>query len=194
MIRVCIFERSPIFLAGLVEVFSRDGFQVAGAHSCTTQGFTWRTDVLVVDPQTVQETTFEEFVYATAKIAPVLLLATSAEGDIERYLRAGVAGFVERTAGLDTVREMARAVAGGGRSFGAETAETQPVSADKPQLSPRERQVLRHIARGLTHGQIARLLQISRHTVDTYVKRIRAKLELGNKAELTRAAVLGDFQ
>jgi DNA-binding CsgD family transcriptional regulator len=60
-----------------------------------------------------------------------------------------------------------------------------------PVLSPRERQVLRHIADGLTQSQIASRLAISHHTVDTYVRRIRSKLELGNKAELTRAALLG---
>jgi DNA-binding NarL/FixJ family response regulator len=58
-------------------------------------------------------------------------------------------------------------------------------------LSEREEQVLRQISRGLTHGQIATRLGISPHTVDTYVKRIRAKLGVGNKAELTRAALLG---
>ena len=57
-------------------------------------------------------------------------------------------------------------------------------------LSEREEQVLRQISRGLTHGQIATRLGISPHTVDTYVKRIRAKLGVGNKAELTRAALL----
>ena len=60
-------------------------------------------------------------------------------------------------------------------------------------LSTRERQVLQYIACGYTHGQAARRLGISPHTVDTYVKRIRAKLAVGNKAELTRAAVLGKY-
>lgn len=45
--------------------------------------------------------------------------------------------------------------------------------------------------RGLTHLQIATRLGISPHTVDTYVKRIRAQARVGNKAELTRAALLG---
>jgi len=58
-------------------------------------------------------------------------------------------------------------------------------------LSGRELQVLRQISRGLTHGQIATRLGISPHTVDTYVKRIRAKLGVGNKAELTRIALDG---
>ena len=51
--------------------------------------------------------------------------------------------------------------------------------------------MLRQISRGLTHGQIATRLGISPHTVDTYVKRIRAKLGVGNKAELTRVALAG---
>ncbi|MFE9968229.1 helix-turn-helix transcriptional regulator [Streptomyces sp. NPDC005525] len=60
------------------------------------------------------------------------------------------------------------------------------------ELSERERQVLGFIADGLTHAQAARRLGISQHTVDTYVKRIRGKLELGNKAELARAALAMD--
>jgi DNA-binding CsgD family transcriptional regulator len=45
------------------------------------------------------------------------------------------------------------------------------------------------IAAGLTHGQAARRLKLTQSTVDTYVKRIRAKLGAGNKAELTRHAI-----
>ncbi|NJQ00269.1 response regulator transcription factor [Streptomyces zingiberis] len=60
-------------------------------------------------------------------------------------------------------------------------------------LSVRERQVLTGIAKGLTHDQVAYRLRISRHTVDTYVKRVRRKLGLGNKAELARAAAGQDF-
>lgn len=56
-------------------------------------------------------------------------------------------------------------------------------------LSQREQQVITHIADGLTHDQIARLLGITRNTVDTYVKRIKSKIGLGNKAELTQFAL-----
>ncbi|MFG2529162.1 response regulator transcription factor [Streptomyces sp. NPDC048516] len=59
----------------------------------------------------------------------------------------------------------------------------------EPGLSPRERQVLRFIASGMTHGQVARRIGISPHTVDTYVKRVRSKFGIGNKAELTRVAL-----
>ncbi|MET7362917.1 helix-turn-helix transcriptional regulator [Streptomyces sp. NPDC005562] len=44
-----------------------------------------------------------------------------------------------------------------------------------PALSHRERQVLAHIAAGLSHKQVARRLGISVHTVSTYLRRIRSK-------------------
>jgi DNA-binding NarL/FixJ family response regulator len=55
-------------------------------------------------------------------------------------------------------------------------------------LTMRERQVLTSVSTGLTHKEIARLLGLSKTTVDTYVQRIRQKLGVGNKAELVRAA------
>ncbi|GAA3729011.1 hypothetical protein GCM10022225_08000 [Plantactinospora mayteni] len=171
-----------------MDIFSRDGFTVSGAQGTATDAPSWRTDVVVADPQALRGTTVEEFTHRSARVAPVLLtLPAAADEDVARYLRAGVAGFVGRAAAPDAVREATRVVVKGGHHFGTAS------DAERPALSPRERQVLRHIARGLTHSQIARLLGISGHTVDTYVKRIRAKLALGNKADLTRAAVLGDF-
>ena len=66
-----------------------------------------------------------------------------------------------------------------------------PVSPDEGgfTLSAREGQVLRLIADGYTHDQTARRLGLSPHTVNTYVKRAKGKLGLGNKAELTRAVL-----
>lgn len=53
-------------------------------------------------------------------------------------------------------------------------------------LSPREREALAYIAAGFTHQQTARRMRVSKATVDTFVLRIRTKLGVGNKAELTR--------
>ncbi|MEV4346930.1 response regulator transcription factor [Actinoplanes sp. NPDC049596] len=58
-----------------------------------------------------------------------------------------------------------------------------------PQLAVREVETLRWVAQGLTHRQISRRMGLTEATVNTYVKRIRAKLNAGNKAELTRRAV-----
>ncbi|MFI7608282.1 LuxR C-terminal-related transcriptional regulator [Micromonospora sp. NPDC049366] len=57
------------------------------------------------------------------------------------------------------------------------------------QLAAREVETLRLLAEGLTHGQISRRMGLTESTVSTYVKRIRSKLNAGNKAELTRRAI-----
>jgi len=63
------------------------------------------------------------------------------------------------------------------------------VAVDPSALAPREKETLRYIARGYTHAQAARRMGISEATVDTYVKRVRQKFKLGNKAELTLLAI-----
>ena len=60
-------------------------------------------------------------------------------------------------------------------------------------LSDRERQVLGLLAEGHTYQSIAQRMQISPHTVDTYLRRIRAKTGVRNRAHLLHLAIaLGD--
>ncbi|MBN0047398.1 helix-turn-helix transcriptional regulator [Streptomyces actuosus] len=65
----------------------------------------------------------------------------------------------------------------------------EAVPAAHHRLSPRELETLRHVAAGHTYLQTARAMGVSPHTVDTYLRRIRAKLDLGSTAELTRVAI-----
>ncbi|MCX4631212.1 MULTISPECIES: helix-turn-helix transcriptional regulator [unclassified Streptomyces] len=56
-------------------------------------------------------------------------------------------------------------------------------------LAPREQEALGHIAAGRTYLQTARHMGLSKHTVDAYLRRIRAKLGINSTAELTRLAI-----
>jgi len=69
------------------------------------------------------------------------------------------------------------------------TGKPDPATLGDAQLSPRERQALALIAQGYTHYQVARRMGVAKSTVETYVERIRVKLRLGNKAQLTHAAL-----
>ncbi|CAL9425707.1 response regulator transcription factor [Streptomyces sp. enrichment culture] len=69
------------------------------------------------------------------------------------------------------------------------TAIPAATTTDAPELTPRERETLRHIASGRTYLQAARHMGLSQHTVDTYLRRIRAKLHVHTTAELTRLAI-----
>ncbi|MFF3867748.1 response regulator transcription factor [Micromonospora sp. NPDC001898] len=82
---------------------------------------------------------------------------------------------------------------GGGPAYapgpGPGRVRTRSRAPRRPALAPREAATLELIAQGLTHAQTARRLGISEATVNTYVTRIRSKLDVGNKAELTLEAI-----
>ncbi len=67
--------------------------------------------------------------------------------------------------------------------------ERRLAAVGSARLSGREQEALSYIAAGFTHAQTATRMGVTKATVDTYVDRIRRKLGLGNKAELTRAAL-----
>ncbi|MCO5973231.1 response regulator transcription factor [Actinoallomurus sp. WRP6H-15] len=134
---------------------------------------------------------------AVAKLAAtrVLIMSTSARPpDVVAAVRAGASGYLTKRCDTSLLIAGLRVVAGGGFLLCdeiADVAHTLMAASDvgRPHLSPREDQTLRMLARGLTHSQIATQLGVRKSTVDTYVERIRAKLGVGNKAELARAAM-----
>ena len=60
--------------------------------------------------------------------------------------------------------------------------------AELDQLTPREREVLRHIARGYMYKEIAQRLGISAKTVEAHVSAVLRKLQLSSRHELSRWA------
>ncbi|MGW1989440.1 response regulator transcription factor [Embleya sp. NPDC001921] len=59
-------------------------------------------------------------------------------------------------------------------------------------LTPRELQVLWHVAQGSTYARTARCMGISVHTVDAYLRRIRDKLGVSTRAEMIRRGIAPD--
>src|SRR5215211_2678672 len=60
------------------------------------------------------------------------------------------------------------------------------MSQEMPSLSAREKEVVVHLSRGLTYVQIGRRLGITAWTVDTYLRRVRAKTGAATGADLVR--------
>lgn len=71
----------------------------------------------------------------------------------------------------------------GKRAEGQESGE--PLRED---LTPREKEILLEVARGLTNRDVAAALGVSEHTVKNHLKNILQKLHLGNRVQLTRYA------
>jgi DNA-binding NarL/FixJ family response regulator len=132
------------------------------------------------------------------------LSVSDAAEDVIGVVRGGARGYVTKTiSGPELTDAIARVRDGdavfsprlAGFVLDAFAAEPAPAGAPTPsfdpeldQLTPREREVLRHIARGYTYKEIARELTISVKTVETHVSAVLRKLQLSTRHELTRWA------
>ncbi|HVF99216.1 MAG TPA: LuxR C-terminal-related transcriptional regulator, partial [Chloroflexia bacterium] len=74
------------------------------------------------------------------------------------------------------------------RGEGADQAAAS-VEGDLSSLTPREVEVLRLLARGLTNVQMAEELMVSRHTVDVHIRSIYGKINVHSRSAATRKAV-----
>jgi len=130
------------------------------------------------------------------------LSMSDAAEDVIAIIRAGARGYVTKTISGEELAEAVRRVAQGDAVFSprlagfvldafAGTASLPPAQVDPEldQLSPREREVLRHIARGYLYKEIALRLGISAKTVEAHVSAVLRKLQLSNRHELSRWAV-----
>jgi DNA-binding NarL/FixJ family response regulator len=200
VIRTDILVSSPIFLVGLEQTLTNAGIRIVASRSSPDEEPSWLADAVLIDSDALSLPDDLAYITETARSTAVLVLHNDGANESVAYLRAGASGVISKRESGERIIWAVRAVTSGSCVW-PNDCDTPPVvergdtnehhAAPDYRLSEREEQVLRQISRGLTHGQIATRLGISPHTVDTYVKRIRAKLGVGNKAELTRAALLG---
>ena len=131
------------------------------------------------------------------------LSASDAPEDVIAVIRAGARGYVTKTiSGAELVDAVRRVAAGDAvfsprlagfvlDAFAAVPAAGGGAPSFDPeldQLTPREREVLRLIARGYTYKEIARELFISVKTVESHVSSVLRKLQLSTRHQLTRWA------
>jgi DNA-binding NarL/FixJ family response regulator len=193
MIRADVLVISPLFLKGLTQALTAADIRIVAVRTSPAEKPSWLADIALIDAVAMLRHNDLAPITETAKHMAVLVLTNQDSTDDHAYLRAGAMGIVSKGKSGDEIVRAMRMVTSGTRvrATEGERAPAAPAALTASQLSEREEQVLALIAHGLTHGQIATRLGISPHTVDTYVKRIRFKLGVGNKAELTRAALIG---
>ncbi|HET6909660.1 MAG TPA: response regulator transcription factor [Mycobacteriales bacterium] len=127
------------------------------------------------------------------------LSVSDAAEDVIGVVRAGARGYVTKTIDGAALIDAIRRVADGDAVFGPRLAGfvldafaggTAEAAADDEldQLTPREREVLRLIARGYTYREAAQELVLSDRTIETHVSSVLRKLQLSNRRELARWA------
>ena len=127
------------------------------------------------------------------------LSVSDAADDVIATIRAGARGYVTKSiSGADLADAVVR-VAGGDAVFSprlagfvldafAGSVEIAEVDEELDRLSPRERDVMRLIARGYTYREAASELFLSVKTIETHVSNVLRKLQLSNRNELARWA------
>ena len=126
------------------------------------------------------------------------LSVSDAPDDVIATIRAGARGYVTKTIAPDELVDAIARVRDGDAVFsprlagfvldafaGAAPPATDP---ELEQLTPREREVLRLIARGYAYKEVARDLGISVKTVETHVSSVLRKLQLSSRHQLARWA------
>jgi DNA-binding NarL/FixJ family response regulator len=194
VLRIDALVSSPIYLVGLKEILTNVDITIVSTRTSPTEEPSWLADAAILDADALPPPDGLHHITETARTTTVLVLLSDGSQPPQDYLRAGATGVISKRETGESLIAALRAMMAGAPVIPAGHSVPPPAGrcdALGVHLSEREEQVLSHISHGLTHGQIATRLGISPHTVDTYVKRIRAKLGAGNKAELTRLALLG---
>lgn len=201
MIRVVLVDDQPIVRAGIARILGpEDGFEVVAECSDGSEAVPAvrreRPDVMLMDIRMPTDgITATRLVRAEPDPPSVLILTTfSDDHELWGALEAGAAGFVLKdVAALDLIAAT-RAVAGGGawldpsvaprvlttyRRRAARDRRGTPLVAE---LTDRERDVLRRMARGATNREIALELHVSEGTVKSHVGAIFTKLGARDRA------------
>jgi DNA-binding NarL/FixJ family response regulator len=142
-----------------------------------------------------------------AELPDVRFLALSvsdAPADVIGVVRAGARGYVTKTIAASELVDAIVRVHAGDAVFGPRLAgfvldafagvlPPTSVDAELDQLTSREQEVLRHLARGYTYREIAGRLHLSVKTIETHVSAVLRKLQLSNRHELAAWAARRDL-
>ncbi|MFD0783262.1 response regulator transcription factor [Micromonospora azadirachtae] len=194
---VAIVASSPLIRGGLIHTFEHaEHLRVAyQAPVITALPRESASAVIVVDLYGTAVDGTDYWSLAPQGAPIVALCPPENPPDLQSAIRGGMRALISReheTAELLAAVELARH----GALYVAPELLATVVAGPAPRpeahrhdLTRREIEALRYLAEGFTHGQISRRMGLTETTVSSYVKRIRHKLDAGNKAELTRRAI-----
>lgn len=205
MIRIVLVDDQELVRTGLRALAERDGdIEVVGEASDGRSGLSrvreLRPDVVLMDLRMPQL----DGIAATARITAdpaldavrvVVLTTFDEDEDVLAAIRAGAAGYLLKDVAPSALREAVRVVAGGDSLLSPAVTTTvlaqlgeRLASRVSPGLldglTPREREVLALVGRGMSNDEIGAALFLSPATARTYVSRLLAKLAARDRSRL----------
>jgi DNA-binding NarL/FixJ family response regulator len=183
---IALFDDHPIILEGLRDFFSKkEGVQVVGTATKKADIITLlesqNIDVLVSDVLTDEELGLELFEeIQSRKFKTKVIVYSSLKGElVHNFLyEYGVVGIVNKTKGLEELWQLVE--------LAYLTTEYKKKSSNKPppMLTPKEKDIAKYLARGLSAKEIAVLTQSAFNTINNQKNHLLAKFGCMNTTEL----------
>lgn len=191
MTRVAIIDDHDLLRFGLKTVLAHSGDMTVVGERSNGEGASAflkkvGADVVVLDLRmpVVDGLAALEDIRANAPDVKVLVLTTSdVEEDIMAVHRIGVDGYALKTLSPKDILGAIRAVARGDGFLSPEVKAVLESHDSSAELSPREREILSLMAKGLSNQDIARILGIAADTVKKHLKHAYAKMGVSDRAE-----------
>ncbi|MBT1096833.1 response regulator transcription factor [Streptomyces sp. Tu102] len=212
-IRVMVVDDHPMWRDAVARDLSESGFDVVATAGDGDQAVrrakAATPDVLVLDlnlPAKPGVQVCKELVGHNPALRVLVLSASGEHADVLEAVKSGATGYLLKSASTEELIDAVRRTAVGDPVFTPGLAglvlgeyrrlasEPAPAAQDAdqlgaPQLTDRETEVLRLVAKGLSYKQIAERLVISHRTVQNHVQNTLGKLQLHNRVELVRYAI-----
>ncbi|MCO1654172.1 response regulator [Pseudonocardia humida] len=199
MIRVMLVDDHPVVREGLRSLLDAEpDIEVVGecgdAASAAATAAATRPDLVLMDLRMPGR----DGVAATADVLAacstrvVVLTTYDHDGDVLRAVEAGASGYLLKDTPRAGLVEGVRAAARGETVLAPAAAATLAGAVRRPApptLTPREHDVLRAVARGLSNPEIARELRIGEATVKSHLLRVFEKLQVSDRTAAVTAAI-----
>jgi DNA-binding NarL/FixJ family response regulator len=190
-ITLLIADDHPLILAGLAALIRAEPSlallgEAADAVAAVDHYLRLRPDVMLVDLNMPDGGGIEAIrkIRALVPDARIVILTTyDGDEDVHRGLLAGASAYLLKQSGLDEVLLCVRQVAANRRYLAPGLAEKLATRVDANSLSPRERDILAHLAAGMSNKMIARTENIGVGTVKYHVNNILSKLDVSCRTE-----------
>jgi DNA-binding NarL/FixJ family response regulator len=192
-LRILIADDHALFRQGLRSLLAlRKGVLVVGEAERVDQVLALleqtQCDLLLLDLGMERSALFD--VRDLARRTRVLVVtANERPEDAMDAIRSGARGVVYKRFAVETLMDAIRAVAEGHvwmpPSLQEYAIRALPSEKDRNPLTPREREVVRHVALGLRNAEVAGKLFISEQTVKTHLNNVFQKLGIRDRVELT---------
>ena len=203
-IRVFLVDDHALFLSGVRSELAGH-FEIVGeagdVESAVTRIRQTSPDVVLLDvhmPGGGGQSVIRSVAETHPDVRFLALSVSDAAEDVIAVIRAGARGYVTKSIAPADLADAVVRVRDGDAVFSPRLAgfvldtfsmgPAEVLDPELDQLTPREREVLRYIARGFAYKQVARELHISVKTVETHVSAVLRKLQLSSRHELTRWA------